>query len=226
MKLNVLIVDDDKRLQSVLKSLITEEKHQVTTCHNGLNAIQKCREQRFDLVITDLMMPGAGGLEVLKETRKTHPDTLVIIITGFASLETAIQAIREGAYDYITKPFKLEEIKVVVNNAGEKIHLIRENQRLFHELQEAYRRLHMVKKIMRAENNLDSEEKGLLPEIKDNRSFIAGSMLPHYYMENEVGFNSLFLSDLERISALKSRGYLSEKEFNICKSKLLKNIEP
>lgn len=213
MKLKSLIVDDDKKLLSVLKSLLIEEEHEVTACNNGLDAIEKCREHRFDLIITDLMMPGASGLEVLTETRKIHPDTLVILITGFASLETAVQAIREGAYDYITKPFKLEEIKIVVNNAGEKIRLIRENQRLFQELQEAYSQLHTVKKIMR-------EEKRLNPDDKNNKSFIAGSMLPHYYLEKNLDTNPHLLSGLERISALKERGFLSDEEFNLCKSKL------
>ncbi|MBW1766659.1 MAG: response regulator [Deltaproteobacteria bacterium] len=213
MKLKSLIVDDDKKLLSVLRRLLIEEKHEVTACHNGLNAIEKCRENRFDLVITDLMMPGAGGLEVLKETRKIYPDTLVILITGFASLETAVQAIREGAYDYITKPFKLEEIKIVVNNAREKIRLIRENKRLFQELQEAYNQLHMVKKIM-------GEEKRLNPEAENNKPFIAGSMLPYYYQGKKRDTNPHLLPDLERISALKERGLLSDEEFNLCKSKL------
>ena len=83
MHLKILVVDDDKKLRSVLKSLLTEDNHEITTCHDGLDAIQKCREQKFDLVITDLMMPGASGLKVLKETRVTHPETLVILITGF-----------------------------------------------------------------------------------------------------------------------------------------------
>ena len=220
MKLKSLVVDDDKKLLSVLKSLLIEEKHEVTACNNGLDAIEKCREHRFDLVITDLMMPGASGLEVLTETRKIYPDTLVILITGFASLETAVQAIREGAYDYITKPFKLEEIKIVVNNAGEKIRLIRENQSLFQELQEAYSQLHMVKNIMREENRHDAEKNRLNPDDKNNKSFIAGSMLPHYYLEKKLDTNPHLLSDLERISALKERGFLSDEEFNLCKSKL------
>jgi DNA-binding response OmpR family regulator len=225
MKLRILIVDDDKKLLSVLKSLLVEEKHEVTTCNDGMDAIGKCREQKFDLVITDLKMPGAGGLEVLKEARKTHPDTLVIIITGFASLESAIQAIREGAYDYIAKPFKLEEIKIVVNNGKEKIRLVRENQRLFKELQEAYKQLHMVKRIMGANDEGTAEDMNLTPESKNNEPFVAGSMLPGYYLKNKPDINPPLLPDLERISALRERGFLSEEEFDLCKSKLFKNLQ-
>ena len=117
MDLKILIVDDDQGLLSVLSSLLEEESHDVSVCDNGLDAIEKCHAEQFDLIITDLMMPGASGMDVLKASRQASPDTLVILITGFASIESAIQAIREGAYDYVTKPFKLEEIKIAVNEA-------------------------------------------------------------------------------------------------------------
>jgi len=222
MNLNILIVDDDKKLLSVLKTIFEKEEYEVTTCSDGLQAIKMCREHRFDLIITDLMMPGANGLEVLKETRKTDPNILVILITGFASLETAIQAIREGAYDYITKPFRLEEIKILVNNAREKIRLINENKRLFNELQEAYKQLHMMKEIIKTDN---PEGKSSVDENKDNCHLIAGSMLPLYYTENRSVIDLSILPDLERISTLKEKGFLSEEEFNLCKSKLFRNIQ-
>ncbi|MBW2609253.1 MAG: sigma-54-dependent Fis family transcriptional regulator [Deltaproteobacteria bacterium] len=221
MNPNILLVDDDKKLLSVLKTIFTEEDYAVTACSDGLEAINICREQKFDLIITDLMMPGANGLEVLKETRKIDPDILVILITGFASLETAIQAIREGAYDYITKPFRLEEIKILVNNAREKIRLISENKRLFHELQEAYKQLHMMKTIIGADNS-EGERSTVEDESRD--PFIAGSMLPLYYTENRAIISSPILSGLERISTLKEKGLLTEEEFNLCKSRLFKNI--
>jgi CheY-like chemotaxis protein len=224
--LKILIVDDDKKLLSLLESLLLEEKHEVITCQSGLEAIERSQEQHFDLLITDLMMPGASGIEVLKESRKNHPDCLVIIITGYASLETAVEAIREGAYDYITKPFKLEELKIVVNNAREKIGLIRENRRLLEELQNASQQLYMVKKVMgaRTDDELEHEK----PDHARNRDgpLIAGSMLPSYYLDNHtVGTGGSFLSDLERISDLRSKGYLSEEEFSLCKSRLLKNLK-
>ena len=226
LKLRILIVDDDKKLLSLLESLLLEEDHEVITCQTGLEAIERCREEAFDLLISDLMMPGASGIEVLKESRKTQPDCLVIIITGYASLETAVEAIREGAYDYITKPFKLEELKIVVNNAREKIGLIRENRRLLEELQNASEQLYMVKKVMgaKAEGEYGNNER----DHAGNRDspLIAGSMLPSYYLENqEVGMGGSFLSDLERISNLRSKGYLSEEEFSLCKSRLLRNLK-
>ena len=226
MKLNILIVDDDKKLLSVLKTILTEESDDVTLCYDGKNAIDMCRNNKFDLIITDLMMPGANGLEVLKETRKIDPESLVILITGFASLETAVQAIREGAYDYITKPFKLDEIKIIMNNAREKIRLIRENKKLLLELQDAYKQLHLMKNIigMGEESDLQDEESDL--RMVGNSPFIAGSMLPFYYTENRTDTGSPILSDLERISVLRERGFLTEEEYSLCKSKIFKNISP
>jgi len=219
LKLKSLIVDDDKKLLPVLKSLLLEEGHEVTTCNDGATAIQRCRQEKYDLIITDLMMPGASGLDVLKESRKLFPETLVILITGFASLESAVQAIRAGAYDYIAKPFKLDEIKIVAKNAGEKILLVRENRRLLQELQEAYQELHLLKRIMGAE--------GKQPEAggKSNRPFIAGNLLTHYYVERQGAAATPFLADLERITTLREKGVLSEEEFDLCKSKLLKHLQ-
>jgi DNA-binding NtrC family response regulator len=219
LKLKSLIVDDDKKLLPVLKSLLLEEGHEVTTCNDGATAIQRCRQEKYDLIITDLMMPGASGLDVLKESRKLFPETLVILITGFASLESAVQAIRAGAYDYIAKPFKLDEIKIVAKNAGEKILLVRENRRLLQELQEAYQELHLLKRIMGAEGK-QSERSG-----KSNQPFIAGNLLTHYYVERQGAAATPFLSDLERMTTLREKGFLSEEEFNLCKSKLLKHLQ-
>ena len=225
MKLKILVVDDDRKLLSVLKTILTEEdENEVTLCSDGQKAINIFRENTFDLIITDLIMPGANGLEVLKETRKIDPDILVILITGFGSLETAVQAIREGAYDYITKPFKLDELKIIVNNAREKIRLIRENRNLIQELKEAYNRLRVMKNVMGENYDPEQKEENCVLQFRDDAPFIAGSMLPFYYTENERDYSSPILSNLERISALKERGLLTEEEYSLCKSKLFKNI--
>ena len=218
MDLKILIIDDDKRLLSALKSLAEEECHRVTTCENGLDGMRNCREQKFDLVITDLMLPGAGGLEIMREARKFSPETLVVLITGYASLESAISAIREGAYDYVAKPFKLDEIRILLHNASERIHLVRENERLLGELQGAYKQLQGVKELMGV-GNMDSVDPHHL-----QLPFIAGSMLPLYYQNNRAVNNPGFLSDLERISVLLEKGFISQEEFELCKSRLLKNL--
>jgi len=224
--LNILIVDDDKNLLSVLKTILVEENNDVTTSSDGETAIGLIRKTKFDLVITDLMMPGTDGLKVLREARKIDPDILVILITGFASLETAVQAIREGAYDYITKPFKLDEIKIIVNNAREKINLIRENKNLLMQLQEAYKQLQIIKNSINANGIHEDASQGQpASESSEKTVLITGSMLPLYYTENIQDFNQPVLSHLERAAALRERGLLTEEEFSLCKSKLFRNIK-
>lgn len=224
--MKILIVDDDKNLLSVLKTIFVEENNDVSTCSDGQAAINLCRKTKFDLVISDLMMPGTNGLEVLREAHKIDPDILVILITGFASLETAVQAIREGAYDYITKPFKLDEIKIIVNNAREKILLIRENRNLILELREAYMQLQMIKNSINA-NSIPEEKEGeqSVSGSIEKEIFITGSMLPLYYTENIQDTHQPVLSHLERVAVLKERGFLTEEEFSLCKSKLFMNIK-
>lgn len=218
MDLKLLLIDDDKRLLSALKGLALEEDLHVTTCENGLEGIQKCREEKYDLVITDLMLPGASGLEVLREARKKSPGTLVVLITGYASLESAVQAIREGAYDYVAKPFKLEEIRILLRNGSERIRLVHENERLLGELQAAYTQLQGVKELMGIGGNdvIDTQDQAM--------PFIAGSMLPLYYQHSRAAEGPGFLSDLERISTLYEKGFISKEEFHLCKSRLLKNL--
>jgi DNA-binding NtrC family response regulator len=225
MELKILIVDDDKKLLSSLKAILAGENNNITICNDGQKAIQLCQNEKYDLIITDLMMPGANGLEVFKESRKIEPDTLVVLITGFASLETAVQAIREGAYDYITKPFKLDEIRIIVNNAREKIRLIRENKKLINELQQAYEQLNMMKKLMSVDSSINTNAQEAPVEEKEVRPIIAGSMLPFYYSNKLKKSDSPVLSDLERISVLKEKGFLTGEEFDLCKSKLLMNMK-
>lgn len=220
MEFAILIVDDDAALLSVLQNSFREENYQVTVSSNGLDAIEKCKANAYDLIITDIMMPGATGLEVLSAAKKINPSTLVILITGFASLETAVKAIREGAYDYITKPFRLEEIKIAVKNALENVHLLRENKRLMLELEEAYQQLHFVKRIMASHNTLVSKNPSSLSGSTQGKTLIGGDVLSHHLMGAR---GPSLISNLERLSHLKAKGLLSEKEFELCKSKLLQD---
>ncbi len=138
-KIDILIVDDDKTFCKMLEDMLSREEHlKVTSTTDGLDATKKIKEKKFDLILTDLMMPGADGMEVLRVAKETDENVHVILVTGYASLETAMEAIKKGAYDYITKPFKLEEIKVAVQNACEKIQLIRQNQELVDSLTQAH----------------------------------------------------------------------------------------
>ena len=116
----ILVVDDDKGIREVLEIVLTQEGYDVTSMEDGVRALTKCRKQSYDLVITDLRMPKMDGIAFLKAVKETSPETLVILITAYASGESAVQAMQEGAYDYLEKDFDIEDLKRVVQNALEK----------------------------------------------------------------------------------------------------------
>ena len=130
----ILIVDDERSMQEFLEILLRKEGYEVATAGDVGSALLALESDDFDLVISDIQMPDRSGLDLLRSLRQAQPEVVVIMITAFATTETAIAAMKEGAYDYITKPFKVDEIKIVVGKALEKKLLASENARLRHEL--------------------------------------------------------------------------------------------
>jgi two-component system response regulator PilR (NtrC family) len=139
----ILVVDDERSMREFLEILFRREGYDVVTAGDVDGALTAVESDDYDIVITDIQMPGRSGLDLLHAVREVAPETAVIMITAFATTETAIQAMKEGAYDYITKPFKVDEIRVVVEKALEKQLLATENRRLRSELrtQRRYRSL-------------------------------------------------------------------------------------
>jgi len=133
--IRMLIIDDDVNVLAVLRDLfVLEEGLDITTMSSSLDAISKLSSEHFDLIITDLMMPKADGLAVLRAVREHSPDTMAVIVTGFASLESTLEAIHLGVYDYINKPFQIEEMRLLVRNASRLVRLEREIQYLHENL--------------------------------------------------------------------------------------------
>ena len=126
----VLVVDDEKFIRDIIADFLGMEGYIVRTAEDGVSATNELERARYDMVISDLKMPKMGGLDLLKEVARTHPDTLTVIMTGFGTVETAIDAMKRGAYDYILKPFKVEEIVHIVQRGLEKRRLSAENLRL------------------------------------------------------------------------------------------------
>ena len=126
----LLLVDDDLSLREFLTIFLRKEGHEVDTASNGQRALEMLQEKPFDLVLTDLRMPRMDGLELLDEVRKRAIDVQVVVMTAFSSTDTALEAMRKGAYDYIIKPFKLEEVRLVIQKCLEKSQLVAENQQL------------------------------------------------------------------------------------------------
>jgi len=134
----ILIVDDNREIRVILEEYLREEGYAAEGAGEGKEALGKHAKSPFDLVITDLNMPGMTGLELIKEMSKGETTTEFIIITGYASLDTAIEAVKAGAFDYIVKPFRIEELKVVIKNAQDKIMLKKANKQLFDKLKSFY----------------------------------------------------------------------------------------
>jgi DNA-binding NtrC family response regulator len=134
----ILVVDDEMIVCESCKRILEEEGYEVETALSGREAFDKMKTAPFDIVITDLKMPEIDGMEVLKTFRKDYPDSIIIMITGFSTVETAVEAMKLGAFDYIPKPFTPDEVTVVVKRAVEKKSLIAENIYLRQELQEKY----------------------------------------------------------------------------------------
>ena len=126
-KARVLVVDDEKSMRDLLSITLEKEGYDVLTAAGGEAAIEALRRDATDAVITDLRMPKVDGLQVLRAAKEISPDVAVIVITAVASTETAVEAMKLGAYDYITKPFKLDEVSLIVRNALE---LSETNQRV------------------------------------------------------------------------------------------------
>ena len=206
--LNILIAEDERNIGDLLTELLDQEDRNITLVNDGLEAVNKLREKRFDLLITDLMMPEVDGMEVLHEAKKLYPDIMVIIITGYASLETAISAVKEGAYDYLRKPFRLEELKISVDNACEKILLRRENELL----------LDHIKKMC----SIPDEEKDssrAVPNYPDQKTLFGPDWFPPNYFEAGIKKEAA-IDELERLARLKNQGAITSEEFKFLKEKL------
>ncbi|MCH2110495.1 MAG: response regulator [Polyangiaceae bacterium] len=126
----VLVVDDEKFIRDILADFLTMEGYLVRTADDGQRAVEELSRGEFNLVLSDLKMPRMGGLELLQHISRHHPDTLTVIMTGFGTVETAIDAMKRGAYDYILKPFKVDEIVHVIQRGLDKQRLAAENLRL------------------------------------------------------------------------------------------------
>jgi len=133
----VLVVDDERSMRELLSITLRQAGYDVTLADGGAAAIERLRGERFDLVVTDLRMHETDGMAVLRAARELAPDTIVVVVTAYASTETAVEAMKLGAYDYVTKPFKLDEIRVTLANALERKRLQEENRALRRQLIQA-----------------------------------------------------------------------------------------
>jgi DNA-binding NtrC family response regulator len=136
--LRVLVVDDEEIIRDVLETLLEREGYDVTAAETGTEALKAFEADPYDLVLLDLMLPDRSGLEVLREIRRRDPDAVVVIVTAYSSIEGAIEAMKEGAFHYIPKPFQNQEVLLTVEKGAERRKLTEENRRLKQELSRRY----------------------------------------------------------------------------------------
>ena len=122
----VLVVDDEVRIQKVCHRLLTEEGCDVEVAENGIKGLKMIEKKHFDIILLDLMMPGMSGLDVLTDVKARHPDTVVIVITGYATLEHSIETMKKGAFDFLSKPFSPQELRIVISKAIEFIRTLQD----------------------------------------------------------------------------------------------------
>jgi DNA-binding NtrC family response regulator len=139
MSARILVVDDEDIVIKSCMRILDGDDYQIDVAHDGREALRKVEENPYDVMILDIMMPNLGGLEVLRRVKEAYPDVDVIMITGLSQIDTAVQAMKLGAFDYISKPFEPDEFKLVVQRALERRRLLRENLNLKNEVSAKYR---------------------------------------------------------------------------------------
>jgi two-component system NtrC family response regulator len=142
--IHLLIVEDEKSQREMLEGFLLHQRFSITSVDGGGKALDMIRREHFDLVLLDYKMPGMDGLQTLREMRKINPELAVVMMTAYGTVETAVQAMKEGAADYLTKPVDLDELLVLIEKVSERIVLQRENRELKERLRERYRFDHIV----------------------------------------------------------------------------------
>jgi two-component system response regulator AtoC len=140
----ILVVDDEKSQRDMLAGFLEKEGYSVATAESGFEAIELCENRYFEVALIDLRMPGMDGIDLLQKLKEMNPEIQAIMITAHGSVETAVEAMKLGAYHYVNKPINLDELKLNINKALENYHLLAENKYLKEELEEKYKDVQII----------------------------------------------------------------------------------
>jgi len=164
---NILVVEDDQKMRNALQMILNKEGYQVEALESAEEALERFRVRTYDLLISDIKLPGLDGMELLTAIRNFNPSTSIIMITAYATVDQAVIAMKAGAEDYISKPFNLEEIKIVVRKVRERQELIKQNRFLHQQLERKY---HFENIIASSEKMTDLFR--TIQKIKDSKSTV------------------------------------------------------
>ncbi|MDP8260234.1 MAG: diguanylate cyclase [Candidatus Gygaella obscura] len=185
-KANVLVVDDEEVSRSLLNDFLGDIGYRVQTAENGEVALNIVKTNHLDLIITDMRMPGMSGLELIRSVHQINDEVCFIVITGYSSIETAIAAIREGAYDYISKPYNLDEMKIIIERAIERQNLLRDSKE-----KEYYRELSILDGLTQVYNHRYFHEL-ITREINRGARYPQSFGLMMLDLDNFKGFNDSY----------------------------------
>lgn len=193
----ILVVEDEKSMREVLRMLLEAENYEVMTARNGLEGLSHIDSDIFDLVITDMKMPKVNGFEVLKKIKEISPETIVLMITAFGTKESAVEAMKIGAYDYIHKPFNIDEIRLIVRKAIEKKRLREELSLLKQKIETTYTLENII-----GQGSKMQELFRLMPRISQSNSNVL--------ITGESGSGKeLFASALHNLSDRKNNNFVT-----------------
>ena len=163
----ILVVDDEEQMRDLLVKVLERKGYQMSVCGNGADALAFLEREPVDLVVTDVRMPGLSGMEALRAIKELNPEIVVIIMTAFGSIDQAVQAVKEGAYDYINKPFKIDEMLLTIEKALEERRLRHEVSALRQELRTRYHFENLIGK-----SRAMQEIFGLIEQVAGSRSTV------------------------------------------------------
>ncbi len=180
-KSKILVIEDEKHMREILKILLEEEGYEVSIAKDGTEGLGWLNREIFDIIVTDIRMPGVDGFEILKKAQELSPETLVIMMTAFGTTESAVEAMKLGAYDYIHKPFKIDEIRLVVKNALEKrklrgeVSILREKIKTTFELGNIFYKSPKMQELLRLIPKIAESNSGVLisGESGTGKEFVA-----------------------------------------------------
>jgi len=214
-KHKLLVVDDDNAIVELLVTYLPRFNYDVTGLTDSVEALQRIKTEAYDIVLTDLVMPEVTGMEIVRAVKELGRDTQVIIATGYATTESAIEAVQQGVYDYIRKPFSPREIQVVLNRAAERLDMIRENASLTARVEKMLaniRMLYEISGILYQISDPQMVQEMILDTLAEGLNIgKAGIMLPtdgddqYFRLQNACGLHSDFMSSFAVPSQISDR---------------------